>query len=58
MRRRLTQRTQELKHRQEWTLPTLFNPQPGAVSILSTFPEFRFITITLLMSTLDDFHRG
>ena len=35
--RRLMKCTWELKHRQEWTLPTLCNPQPRAVSILLLF---------------------
>lgn len=35
--RRLMKCTWELKHSQEWTLPTLCSPQPPAVSILLLF---------------------
>lgn len=38
-------------------IPPHPEPHTAAVNILSTFPDFRFIIIPLLMSTSDEFHR-
>lgn len=53
--RRLLQGTRELKH-SHWQIYFPPSLHTDAVSILSTLPEFRFITIASVMSTCDKFH--
>ena len=50
------QGAQGVKHGHERTLPPLPSPHAGAVNILSTFPDLRFITIPLFTSTSNEFH--
>lgn len=54
---RLLQGTWGIEHSHPWIFPPRPKPHTAAVSILSTFPDFRFIIIPLLMSTSDEFHR-